>query len=197
MQMHTLREEMAELLPQMIELRHRIHQHPELAFEEHAASERAAERLAAWGYEVHRGLAGTGVVGRLHHGSGHKSLGLRADMDAQPIVEATGLPYASRHHGRMLACGHDGHTATLLAAAHLARTRRFNGTLHLIFQPAEEDGGGARRMVEDGLCDRFPCDAVFGQEGCPVLVKTSAETAFAAHVGSLLTERFLSTENRA
>ncbi len=168
MQMHTLHAEIAAVLPQMIELRRRIHQHPELAFEEHATSELVAERLAAWGYEVHRGLGGTGVVGRLRHGGGGRSLGIRADMDALPIVEATGLPYASRHHGKMHACGHDGHTATLLAAAcHLAQTRRFHGTLNLIFQPAEEGGGGAQRMVEDGLFDRFPCDAVFGLHNAP------------------------------
>ena len=168
MQMNTLREEIAGVLPEMIGLRHHIHRHPELAFEEHATSDLVAERLAAWGYEVHRGLGRTGVVGRLRHGRGPKSIGLRADMDALPILEATGLPYASRHHGKMHACGHDGHTATLLAAArHLAETRRFNGTLNLIFQPAEEGAGGARRMVEDGLFERFPCDAIFALHNAP------------------------------
>ena len=168
MQMNTLREEIAGVLPEMIGLRHHIHRHPELAFEEHATSDLVAERLAAWGYEVHRGLGRTGVVGRLRHGRGPKSIGLRADMDALPILEATGLPYASRHHGKMHACGHDGHTATLLAAArHLAETRRFNGTLNLIFQPAEEGAGGARRMVEDGLFERFHCDAIFALHNAP------------------------------
>jgi len=168
MQMNTLREEIAELLPEMIGVRHHIHQHPELAYEEHATSDLVAQRLAEWGYEVHRGLGGTGVVGRLRQGSGGKSIGLRADMDALPITEATGLPYASQHHGKMHACGHDGHTATLLAAArHLAQTRRFNGTLNLIFQPAEEGGGGALRMVQDGLFEKFPCDAVFGLHNAP------------------------------
>ena len=168
MHMNTLREEIASVLPEAVELRHHIHQHPELAFEERATSDLVAERLAAWGYEVHRGLASTGVVGRLRHGSGTKCLGIRADMDALPITEATGLAYASRHHGKMHACGHDGHTATLLAAArHLAQTRRFNGTLHLIFQPAEEGGGGALRMVEEGLFDKFPCDAVFALHNAP------------------------------
>jgi hippurate hydrolase len=168
MHMNTLREEIAGVLPEMIALRHHIHQHPELAFEEHATSQLVAERLAAWGYEVHRGLGGTGVVGQLRQGSGSRSIGIRADMDALPITEATGLAYASLHHGKMHACGHDGHTATLLAAArHLAQTRRFSGTLNLIFQPAEEGGGGARRMVEEGLFQRFPCDAVFALHNAP------------------------------
>ena len=166
--MNTLRKEIAGLLPEMIGLRHQIHQHPELAFEEHATSDLVAERLTHWGYEVQRGLGGTGVVGRLRQGSGGKCIGIRADMDALPIVEVTGLAYASRHHGKMHACGHDGHTATLLAAArHLAQTRRFNGTLNLIFQPAEEGGGGARRMIEDGLFEQFPCDAVFALHNAP------------------------------
>ncbi len=168
MQMNALREQVATVLPEMIALRRRIHQHPELAFEEHQTSELVAERLAAWGYEVHRGLAGTGVVGTLRSGHGSKSIGLRADMDALPITESTGLPYASRHAGRMHACGHDGHTATLLAAAkHLAATRRFSGTLHLIFQPAEEGPGGAQRMIDEGLFERFPCDAVYALHNAP------------------------------
>jgi hippurate hydrolase len=170
MQMNTLREEIAAVLPEMIELRHDIHQHPELAFEEHATSELVAQRLMAWGYEVHRGLGGTGVVGQLRHGSGSKSIGIRADMDALPIVEASGLAYASQHHGKMHACGHDGHTATLLAAArHIAQTRRFNGTLNLIFQPAEEGAGGAQRMVDEGLFQCFPCDAIFALHNSPGL----------------------------
>jgi len=170
MHMNTLHEEIAAVLPEMIALRHHIHQHPELAFEEHATSDLVADRLTQWGYEVHRSLAGTGVVARLRHGSGGKSIGIRADMDALPIVEATGLPYASQHPGKMHACGHDGHTATLLAAAHhMATTRRFNGTLNLIFQPAEEGAGGARRMVEEGLFERFPCDAIFALHNSPGL----------------------------
>lgn len=153
---------------EMVALRHHLHAHPELAFEEFATSDLVAERLAAWGYEVHRGLGGTGVVGTLRCGAGARRLGLRADMDALPIHEQTGLPYASRHAGRMHACGHDGHTAILLAAAReLAQARDFDGTLHLIFQPAEEGLGGGRRMVEDGLFDRFPCDAIFALHNMP------------------------------
>jgi hippurate hydrolase len=168
MQMNALREQVAAALPEMVALRRRIHQHPELAFEEHATSSLVAERLAAWGYAVHRGLGGTGVVGTLRSGHGTKAIGLRADMDALPITEATGLPYASRHPGRMHACGHDGHTATLLAAARvLAQSRAFSGTLHLIFQPAEEGPGGAQRMIDDGLFERFPCDAVFALHNAP------------------------------
>jgi len=168
MQMNALREEIATVLPEMIELRHHLHQHPELAFEEHATSDLVAQRLTQWGYEVHRGLGGTGLVGTLRHGRGAKSIGIRADMDALPIVETTGLAYASRHHGKMHACGHDGHTATLLAAArHMAQTRRFNGTLNLIFQPAEEGAGGARRMIDEGLFERFPCDAIFALHNSP------------------------------
>lgn len=153
---------------EMIALRHQIHAHPELGFEEFATSDLVAECLGAWGYDVHRGIGGTGVVATLRHGSGTKRLGLRADMDALPIAEATGLPYASRHPGKMHACGHDGHTATLLAAArYLAETRRFDGTLNLIFQPAEEGLAGARKMLEDGLFERFPCDAVFALHNMP------------------------------
>jgi hippurate hydrolase len=147
---------------EMVGLRRQIHAEPELGYEEHATSERVAERLARWGYTVHRGIGGTGVVGQLRVGNGSQRLGLRADMDALPMTETTGLPWASRTPGRMHACGHDGHTATLLAAAQLlAVTRGFNGTLNLIFQPAEEGLMGAKRMVDEGLFDRFPCDAIY------------------------------------
>ncbi|URI08401.1 M20 family metallopeptidase [Aquincola tertiaricarbonis] len=155
-------------MPEMVALRHHLHAHPELAFEERATSQVVADCLAQWGYEVHRGLGRTGVVGTLRRGSGPRRLGLRADMDALPIAEATGLPYASRHAGRMHACGHDGHTAILLAAArHIAEQQHFDGTLHLIFQPAEEGLGGGREMVADGLFERFPCDAVFALHNMP------------------------------
>lgn len=149
-------------------LRRDIHQHPELGYQEFRTSELVAERLAAWGYQVTRGLGGTGVVGQLVRGQGGKRLGLRADMDALPIQEATGLAHASCHAGLMHACGHDGHTATLLAAAkHLAEQGEFDGTLNLIFQPAEEGLGGARRMMEDGLFEQFPCDAIFAMHNMP------------------------------
>lgn len=153
---------------EMIQVRRHLHAHPELAYQEFETSDLVAARLAEWGYEVHRGLAGTGVVGTLKLGQGTRRLGIRADMDALPIHETTGLPYASQHAGRMHACGHDGHTAILLASARvLAQERGFDGTLHLIFQPAEEGLGGARRMVEEGLFERFPCDAVFALHNMP------------------------------
>lgn len=159
---------LAPHVDEFIELRHDLHQHPELAFKEHRTSSVVAERLRAWGYEVATGIAGTGVVGTLQRGRGLKSLGIRADMDALPIQEATGLPYASRHSGSMHACGHDGHTTVLLAAARfLAHSGKFDGTLNVIFQPAEETGSGARRMIQEGLFERFPCDAVFGLHNWP------------------------------
>ena len=151
-----------------IGLRRDIHQHPELAFGEHRTAALVAERLTRWGYEVTTGIGGTGLVGTLRRGNGSRRLGLRADMDALPIDEGTGLPWSSANPGVMHACGHDGHTAMLLAAAqHLALRGRFDGTLHLIFQPAEESAGGALRMMEDGLFERFPCDAVFAMHNMP------------------------------
>ncbi len=161
--------ELAAIETEMIALRRRLHAHPELGFEEHATSELVAGFLTTWGYRVTRGLGGTGVVGTLTRGAG-KRLGLRADMDALPIREATGLPHASRCDGVMHACGHDGHTAMLLAAARcLAERARFTGTLNLIFQPAEEGLGGAKRMIDDGLFEQFPCDAVFAMHNVPGL----------------------------
>jgi len=153
---------------EMVGLRRQIHANPELGYEEFQTSELVAQRLARWGYAVHRGLGGTGVVGTLKVGQGGKRLGLRADMDALPMTETTGLSWASRKPGAMHACGHDGHTATLLAAAQvLAAAKGFDGTLHLIFQPAEEGLMGAKRMVEDGLFERFPCDAVYAYHNEP------------------------------
>ena len=157
--------EVAAVADEMLALRHDLHAHPELAYEEHRTGDIVAARLAEWGYEVHRGLGDTGVVGTLRCGDhpNGKRLGLRADMDALPIREATGLPYASRHDGKMHACGHDGHTATLLAAARVlaGRKNQLQGTLNLIFQPAEEGHGGAQKMVEQGLFELFPCDALY------------------------------------
>jgi hippurate hydrolase len=153
---------------EFISLRREIHRHPELAFEEHRTAALVADKLEGWGYAVERGIGGTGVVGTLMRGNGARRLGLRADMDALPIIEASGAEWSSVHRGVMHACGHDGHTAMLLAAArHLGEQGRFDGTLHLIFQPAEEGGGGALRMMEDGLFDRFPCDAVFAMHNMP------------------------------
>ena len=150
---------------EFIDLRRDIHHHPELSFKEHRTSDLVAERLQSWGYQVERGLGGTGLVGQLKRGSGKRTLGLRADMDALPIKESTGLKYASKNAGVMHACGHDGHTAMLLAAAKaLAEPGQFSGTLNLIFQPAEEYGtsdSGAVRMMDDGLFDKYPCDAIF------------------------------------
>lgn len=155
---------------EFISLRREIHSEPELAFEEHRTAALVADKLEAWGYDVERGVGGTGVVGRLVRGAGTRRLGLRADMDALPIQEASGAAWSSRRPGLMHACGHDGHTAMLLAAARrLAEAGRFSGTLHVIFQPAEEGGGGALRMMEDGLFDRYPCDAVFAMHNMPGL----------------------------
>ena len=149
-----------------------IHAHPELGFEEHRTSDLVAARLEAFGCEVHRNVGGTGVVGVLRAGNAPQAIGLRADMDALPIHEANEVPYKSTRDGVMHACGHDGHTTMLLGAArYLAETRNFSGTVHFIFQPAEEGLGGARAMLKDDLFGRFPCDAVFGmhnQPGMPV-----------------------------
>ncbi len=153
---------------ELTEIRHSIHAHPELGLEEHRTAELVAKQLAALGIEVHAGVGGTGVVGVLRAGDGGKRIGLRADMDALPIGEETNLAYSSRNAGRMHACGHDGHTTMLLGAArYLAETRAFNGTVHFIFQPGEEGIGGALAMLNDGLFERFPCDAVYGLHNRP------------------------------
>ena len=164
----TVLPEVRAIEPEMVALRQQIHARPELGFEEHETAALVAERLQAWGYEVHRGVGGTGVVATMKRGQGTRRLGLRADLDALPMTETTGLPYASRNPGRMHACGHDGHTATLLAAARvLAFAKGFDGTLVLIFQPAEEGLGGAQRMLEDGLFERFPCDRLYAFHNAP------------------------------
>ena len=165
--MTYLRDALTERVGEFIQLRRDIHRHPELAFEEHRTSDLVAAKLEGWGYAVHRGLGGTGVVGTLTRGQGRR-LGLRADMDALPIQEATGAEWSSVKPGVMHACGHDGHTAMLLAAAKsIAQDASFTGTLNLIFQPAEEGGGGAVRMMEDGLFEHHPCDAVFAMHNMP------------------------------
>jgi hippurate hydrolase len=166
--MNDLLQALGESAGEFIRLRRDIHRHPELAFEEHRTAALVADRLQAWGYQVERGLGGTGVVGQLVRGTGQRRLALRADMDALPILEESGREWASTRQGLMHACGHDGHTAMLLAAArHLAEQGRFSGTLNLVFQPAEEGGGGALRMMQDGLFDRYPCDAIFAMHNMP------------------------------
>ena len=170
--MTYLQDALVHRVGEFIQLRRDIHQHPELAFEEHRTADLVASKLESWGYAVHRGLGGTGVVGTLKRGDGKRKLGIRADMDALPINENTGLALASSTPGIMHACGHDGHTAILLAAAKAIAQNdspdsSFNGTLNLIFQPAEEGGGGAVRMMEDGLFTHHPCDAVFALHNMP------------------------------
>ncbi|NHK97044.1 M20 aminoacylase family protein [Rubrivivax benzoatilyticus] len=151
-------------------LRRDLHAHPELCFEEQRTSDLIAAALEGWGIPVHRGLGKTGVVGIVKNGSSARAVGLRADIDALPITEKNTFAHASRHAGRMHACGHDGHTAMLLAAAqHLATNRNFDGTVYLVFQPAEEGGGGAREMIQDGLFERFPMEAIFGAHNWPGL----------------------------
>ncbi|WP_227626458.1 M20 aminoacylase family protein [Klebsiella oxytoca] len=155
------------LIAEAIRWRRDFHACPELGYQEQETSRRVAELLASFGLQVHRGLAGTGVVATLENAPG-PVIGLRADMDALPITELSGVGYKSRNPGVMHACGHDGHSAMLLAtAAHLAQTRRFRGTVHFVFQPAEENLGGARKMVEEGLFARFPMDAIYALHNWP------------------------------
>ena len=161
---------LAGLHGEMTAWRRDIHAHPELGFEENRTSDLVADRLASFGIEVHRGIGRTGVVGVLRAGRSARTIGLRADMDALPIQEANTFEHRSTHPGRMHACGHDGHTAMLLGAAKvLAATKRFDGTVHFIFQPAEEGIGGARAMIDDGLFSRFPCESIFGMHNRPGL----------------------------
>jgi amidohydrolase len=168
---------------ELTQWRRDIHAHPELGFDETRTAGLVAERLASFGIEVNRGVGKTGVVGVLRVGNSPRSIGLRADMDALPILEANGFAHRSRHDGRMHACGHDGHTTMLLGAArYLAETRRFDGTVNFIFQPAEEGLGGAEAMIADGLFERFPCDAVFGMHNRPGL----AVGKFAIRSGAMM-----------
>ena len=160
----------AALHEDMTAWRHDLHAHPELAFEETRTADFVAAKLAAFGLEVHRGLAGTGVVGTLRGRPGARAIGLRADLDALPILEANGFAHRSQAPGRMHDCGHDGHVTMLLGAArHLAETRNFAGTVHFIFQPAEEAAGGAQVMVDQGLFNKFPVEAVYGMHNWPGL----------------------------
>jgi amidohydrolase len=184
-----LRARLNELHAEMTEWRRDFHAHPELGFQEHRTSDIVAAKLADWGIEVHRGLGRTGVVGvlrgRKSDGGGNRAIGLRADMDALPMEEANSFFHRSLNPGRMHACGHDGHTTMLLGAArYLAETGNFSGTVHLIFQPAEEGLAGAKAMMDDGLFQRFPCDAIYGIHNIPGLplgkVKALTGTQLAA-----------------
>ncbi|NIA55757.1 amidohydrolase [Massilia sp. TW-1] len=149
-------------------IRRDIHAHPELCYEEQRTADVVAARLTDWGIPVVRGLGVTGVVGIIKNGTSDRAIGLRADMDALPMQELNTFEHASRHAGKMHACGHDGHTTMLLGAAHyLSQNRNFDGTVYLIFQPAEEGGAGARRMMDDGLFERFPMEAVYGMHNWP------------------------------
>jgi amidohydrolase len=166
----TIDPRIARLHGEMTEWRRDLHAHPELGFEETRTAAMVADRLESFGLEVHRGVGRTGVVGVLRSGGAKASVGLRADMDALPIQEANRFAHRSQNAGRMHACGHDGHTTMLLGAAKaLAETKNFDGTVNFIFQPAEEGLGGARAMIDDGLFDRFPCEAVFGMHNRPSL----------------------------
>jgi len=161
---------LARLHAEMTAWRRELHAHPEIAFREHRTAEFVARTLAGFGLEVHAGLAGTGIVGTLRRGGGRRAIALRADMDGLPMQEANELPYRSQFPGAMHGCGHDGHMAMLLGAAReLAEGGRFDGVVHFVFQPAEENEGGGRVMVEDGLFERFPVEAVFGLHNWPGL----------------------------
>ncbi len=163
-----LAEGIVDLQAEIQAIRRDIHAHPELCFAEHRTAAIVADKLKAWGLAVHTGLGGTGVVGTLRRGTSTRAVGLRADMDALPLQEHNSFEHASTYQGRMHACGHDGHTAMLLAGARwLSLHGGFDGIVHFIFQPAEEGGAGAQKMIDDGLFTRFPCEAVFGMHNWP------------------------------
>lgn len=160
----------AALAPEVVAWRHRIHAHPELGFEERETARFVADQLRSFGLEAHEGIGGTGVVGVLRGGSSSRAIGLRAELDALPVVERTGLPYASKKEGVMHACGHDGHAAMLLGAAKiLSQSPAFDGIVYFVFQPAEENEGGSLRMIEDGLFRRFPVEAIYAVHNWPGL----------------------------
>src|ERR1700681_4846300 len=160
--------EILEFADELCRIRRDIHAHPELGFTEERTGDLVAQKLAEFGCEVHRGLAVTGVVCKIRKGNSLRAIGLRADMDCLPMQELNEFAHRSTHDGKMHACGHDGHTTMLLGAArYLAKTRNFDGTVYFIFQPAEEGGGGGRVMVEEGLFERFPAEAVYGLHNTP------------------------------
>lgn len=172
-----------EFRPEMQAIRREIHAHPELGYQEQRTSDMVAKKLTEWGIPILRGMAGTGVVGVLKNGGGNRAIGLRADMDALPMTELNTFAHASRHDGRMHACGHDGHTAMLLGAGHfLSKHRTFDGTVYLIFQPAEEVGAGAKRMIEEGLFEQCPMEAVYGMHNWP----GHAVGTFGAGIGPMM-----------
>ena len=163
-----LAEGILELQSEIQAIRRDLHAHPELRYEEHRTAAVVAAKLRAWGLEVTEGIGGTGVVGTLRRGTSTRSVGLRADMDALPLQEHNAFAHASKHAGKMHACGHDGHTAMLLAGARwLSLHGGFDGVVHFVFQPAEEGGAGAQKMIDEGLFERFPCEAVFGMHNWP------------------------------
>ena len=156
--------------PELQKIRHTLHAHPELAYQEQQTADFIARQLDQWKIPYERGIAGTGIVASLKRGQSDKAVGLRADMDALPIQELNTFAHRSQHLGKMHACGHDGHVAMLLGAAYyLSQHGNFDGTVHFIFQPAEEGGGGARRMIEEGLFERFAMQAVFALHNWPGL----------------------------
>lgn len=166
--MKHIREHIDKTIDEMVAIRHQIHENPELGFNELKTGDKVASLLKSWGFDVVRGVGKTGIVGTLKVGNGKKIIGIRADMDALPIEEETNLDYSSKNEGVMHACGHDGHTTILLTAArYLAETKNFDGTVRVIFQPAEESYGGGKKMIDDGLFEKFPCDRIYGLHNWP------------------------------